>query len=126
AIAGMAVVKVRSHPGGLALLEEKLTSLLESGPERRLTLLDNDGTVRARYSASQGNCLIDFAQHPSGDISVVLATASTVTLVRLDRLAAVSNAFPLLDEQAPSDPFYDDGGVHDDGSMLPVFTRDAV
>lgn len=126
AIAGMAVVKMRSGPDGLALLEETLTSLSETGPQRRLTLLDNDGAVRARYSAPQGYSLIDFAQHPSGDVSVALATATTVTLVRLDRFAAVSSEAPLLDAQAPSDPFYDQGGVHDDGSMLPVFTRDAV
>jgi len=117
---------MRSGPDGLALLEEKLTSLSEPGPQRRLTLLDNEGAVRARFSAPPGYSLIDFAQHPSGEVTVVLATSTTVTLLRLDRFATVSNEFPLLDAQAPSDPFYDDGGVHDDGSMLPVFTRDAV
>src|SRR5262249_42977373 len=65
-------------------------------------------------------------QHPSGEISVVLATARTVRLVRLDRAGAVRNDFALTDAEAPNDPFYDHGGVRDDGSMLPVLTRDAV
>ena len=125
-VAGQAVIKVRAGPDAAALLEEKLVSLRESGPERRLTLLDDSGAVRSRYVAPPGRALIDFAQHPSGEISVVLATAKTVTLVRLDRLAAAISEFELLDPQAPNDPFYDDGGVHDDTSMLPIFTRDAV
>src|SRR5258706_2030876 len=110
----MAVIKVRSSLNGVTLLEEKLTSLLESGPQRRITLLDQRGAVRARYSPPPGSSLIDFAQHASGEMSVALATARTVTLVRLDRAAAVSTEFPLLDPQAASDPFYDAGGVHDD------------
>jgi hypothetical protein len=126
AVAGMAVIKVRTGPDGVALLEEKLTSLLETGPQRRITLLDAAGVVRGRYSAPAGSSLIDFAQHPSGEISAVLATARTVTLVRLDHSAVPANEFPLLDPQAPNDPFFDHGGVRDDGSMVPVFTRDAV
>jgi len=125
-VAGLAVVKLRSSPDGLAILEERLTSLTESGPARRLTLLDGNGAVRGRYVAPTGFAVIDFAQHPSGEISVVLATAKTVTLVHLDRSAVADSEFPLLDPQAPGDPFYDAGGVHDDGSMLPLFTRDAV
>jgi hypothetical protein len=126
AVSGMAVIKVRTSPDGVALLEEKLRPLLDPGPERRITLLDGSGDVRARYSAPAGSSLIDFAQHPSGEITIALATARTVTLVRLDRFAVAGNEFPLLDPQAPTDPFYDTGGLHDDGSMLPVFTRDAV
>jgi hypothetical protein len=125
-VSAMAVIKVRPSPDGVALLEEKLRPLLDPGPERRLTLLDGNGAVRARYSAPAGSSLIDFAQHSSGAITVALATAKTVTLVRLDRAAVASQEFPLLDPQAPNDPFYDHGGVHDDGSMVPAFTRDAV
>ena len=66
----------------------------------RDALLDQRGAVRARYSPPPGFFLIDFAQHASGEITVALATARTVTLVRLDRAAAVSTEFPLLDPQA--------------------------
>ena len=126
AVPGMAVVKVRAGTDGVAVLEEKLTSLRESGPERQLTVLDNDGSVRGRYVATPGSSLVDFALHPSGQITVVLATARTVTLVRLDPSAVVLRDFPLIDPQAPNDPFFNQGGIHDDGSLLPVFTRDAV
>ena len=126
AVSGMAVIKVRSSVDGVTTLEEKLTSLVQTGPERRITLLDQAGAVRARYSPPAGSSLIDFAQHASGEISVALATARTVTLVRLDRVAAVISEFPLVDPQAPNDPFFDAGGVRDDTSMVPVFTRDAV
>ena len=126
AIAGMAVIKVQAGLQSVTLMAEKLTSLSESGPERSITLLDNNGVVSGRYSAPIGWALIDFTQHPSGEISVVLATARMVRLVRIDRAAVVRNDFALTDAQAPNDPFYDNGGVRDDGSMLPVLTRDAV
>jgi hypothetical protein len=101
--------------------------ILETGPQRRLTLLDAGGAVRARYSPPQGLSLIDFAQHPSGEITVALASARTVTLVRLDRAAARSFEFPLIDPQAPTDPYVFLGdGPRDDTSMVPVLTRDAV
>jgi len=124
---GMAVVKARPSPDGVTVLEEKAASILETGPQRRITLLDGNGVVRARYSPPQGFSLIDFAQHPSGEITVALASARTVTLVRLDRAAARSFDFPLVDAQAPTDPYVILGdGPHDDTSMVPVLTRDAV
>ena len=124
--AGMAVVKVRSSVDGVTVLEEKLTGLRDTGPQRRLTLLDTSGGVRARYSPPEGFSLIDFAQHPSGQVTVALASARAVTLARLDHAALPTFEYPLLDAQAANDPFYDSGGVHDDTSMVPIFTRDAV
>jgi len=124
---GTAVIKVRSSLDGVTLLEEKAIPILETGPQRRITLLDAAGAVRARYSPPQGFSLIDFAQHPSGEITVALASARTITLVRLDRAGARSFEFPLLDPQAPTDPYIILGdGPRDDTSMVPVFTRDAV
>jgi hypothetical protein len=126
AVAGMAVIKVQNGAKGVTFMSEKLTSLSESGPERSITLLDTSGAASGRYSAPSGWALIDFTQHPSGEISAVLATARTVRLVRIDRSAVVRNDFGLTDAQAPNDPFYDNGGIRDDGSLLPVVTRDAI
>src|SRR4249920_2096558 len=98
---GMAVVKARPGVDGVTLLEEKAISILETGPQRRITLLDAAGNVRARYSPPQGFSLIDFAQHPSGEITAALASAKAVTLVRLDRAGARGFEFPLVDSQAP-------------------------
>jgi hypothetical protein len=126
AVTGMDVIKVRAGAQGVTLMAERLTSLTEPGPDRSITVLDNSGVVSGRFAAPSGWAIIDFAQHPSGEISAVLATARTVRLVRFDRAAVVRNDFALIDAQAPNDPFYDNGGVRDDGSMLPVLTRDAV
>ena len=123
---GMAVVKVRASLDGATLLEEKASPITEAGPQRRITLVDSSGAVRARYAAPAGTSLIDFAQHASGEISVALATARTVILVRVARNGSAVSEFALLDAQAANDPFMDLGGVHDDTSMVPFFTRDAV
>jgi hypothetical protein len=99
---GMAVIKARPErrrrdaPGGEGV------SILETGPQRRLTLLDAGGAVRAL--PPRRAFLIDFAQHPSGDHGGA-RPARTVTLVRLDR-AARSFEFPLIDPQAPTDPTF--------------------
>src|SRR6476619_1788368 len=77
-VTGMAVVKARASVDGVTVLEEKPTSLLETGPQRRITMLDQSGAVRARYSPPQGFSLIDFAQHAQGEVSVALASARTM------------------------------------------------
>lgn len=126
AVTNVIVTKVQAGDHGVAFMEEKLTSLLEPGPLRSLTLLDNDGAVSGRYAAPSGWALVDFAQHPSGEISAILTTATAVRLVRLDRSAAVIDEFDLTDAQAPGDPFYDQGGLRNDNSLQPVWTHDAA
>ncbi|MGZ5047047.1 MAG: hypothetical protein ACXWF0_07235 [Usitatibacter sp.] len=125
-LTGMAVVKVRADALGMTTMEEKLNSIFEIGPNRRITTFDSAGAVGGRYTAPEGSSIVDFARHPSGETTVVLATAKTVTLVRLGRSAAPIDEFPLTDPQAPGDPFYDSGGIHDDTSMVPIYTRDAA
>jgi hypothetical protein len=126
AVTGVAVIKVQAGARGVTFMEEKLTSLSEAGPQRRIVLLDDRGAVSGGYAAPSGWALIDFAQHPSGEISAVVATARTVRLVRLDRGAVVQNELALVDAQAADDPFHDDGGIRDDTALVPSFTRDAV
>ncbi len=121
-----AVIKVRADTLGATTMEEKLTSIFETGPNRRITSLDGAGAVSGRYTAPDGWSIVDFARHPSGETTVILATAKTVKLTRLDRFAAPVSEFALTDPQAPSDPFYDSGGLHDDTSMVPIYTRDAA
>jgi hypothetical protein len=107
-------------------MEERLHALTDPGPERKLVLLDDSGAQAGQYAAPAGWALIDFARHASGETTVVLATARDVKLVRLDRSAAPIGELALVDPQAATDPYYDNGGVHDDGSLLPFYTRDAV
>lgn len=126
AVAGKAVIKVQSGAQGVAVMEEKLSPLAQPGPDRSIAVLDENGIVTGRYSPPTGFALVDFAQHPSGEISMALATAKTVRIVRIDRLAAVTSDLEFADPAAAQDPFYDEGGIHDDTSLLPFATRDAV
>ena len=126
AVTGLAVIKVQSGPGGIAALEQRLTALTEPGPDRSLAIHDVHGAVTGHYTAPPGFSLIDFAQHPSGEMSVALATARGVRLARVDRSGATVDLLDVSDPQAATDPFFDSGGIHDDGSLLPIYTRDAV
>ena len=126
AASGVAITKVRSGSGSVMVMQEKLRALTDPGPERRLVVLDDTGMETGRYVPPQGWSLIDFTQHASGEASVVLATAREVKLVRLDRTGAPRDETALADPQAATDPYYDNGGLHDDGSLLPYYTRDAV
>ena len=125
-VTGVAVIKVQSSLAGIAMLEEKPTSLFETGPDRRLVFASFTGAVSGTYSPPDGWLLIDFAQHPSGEVTATIAAPRQVRLVRLDRTATVRANFALTDAQVANDPFYDDGGRHDDTSMLPYYTGDAV
>lgn len=125
-VTGKAVIKVRTNSHGTTVMEERLTRLGEAGPDRSLEILDANATVKGRYSAPAGMSLIDFAQHPSGEVSVAIATAKTVRLVRLSPAAAVIDQAEIVDPQAATDVFFDSGGLHDPTSLLPVYTRDAV
>lgn len=125
-VPGRAVVKVRARAEGLVLLEETLTSLTAPAPLRTLELVDGSGRVAGRFDAPGEWTLIDFAVHPSGDVTVALATQRDVRLVRLDGTAAPKIDTTMADPMVATDPFFDQGGVRDDTSLLPVYTRDAV
>ena len=126
AITAMAAIKVQSGTAGIAVLEQHLNAITEAGPDRTLAIFDSHGAASGRYAPPAGYSLIDFAQHPSGEISVALATATGVRLARIDRTAVLMDDLAIVDPQAATDPFFDTGGIHDDNSLLPIFTRDAV
>lgn len=97
------------------------------GPvDRRIRVARGAPGTEALYAPPAGWSLIDLALHPSGELSAVLANGREVRLVRLDLQARVLSSVPLADAAAPSDPFYDFGGIKDDASLLPLHTRDAV
>jgi len=127
AVAGQAVIKVRTAGNVIALLEERLTSIFEPGPQRTLAILQADGRTAHSYVSPTGWSVIDFAVHPSGDISVALTTVREVRIVRLNRNGETRSDQLFLDPAAATDPFYDyEGGVRDDTALQPVLTHDAV
>lgn len=123
---GVAVVKVQASGGRIATLQERLTGLTEAGPDRRVALLEGPSTVAATYSPPAGWRLIDATLHPSGEISAAIATAREVKLVRLDAHGVQVAENEIFDNLAANDRYYDGGGMKDDTSLLPYYTRDAV
>jgi hypothetical protein len=126
-VPGKAVVKIRVAASGTTVMEERLQPLTHAGgPDRSLEIFDASGALTGRFTPPPDFALIDFAQHPAGEITLALATAKSVTLVRLSRSGTALDQMPVIDPQAATDRFYDEGGVRDDNSLLPVLTRDAV
>lgn len=127
AVSGQTVTKVRTSGSGVVLLEERLTSIFEDGPQRTLAILQSDGHTQQSYAAPQGWSVVDFAVHPSGDISVVLTTAREVRIVRLDASGSVRSDQVFADPAAPSDPFFNyANSVKDDSGLQPALMHDAA
>src|SRR5215468_4172687 len=103
AIVGQTVTKVRSSVNKAVLLEERLTSIFEDGPQRTLAILQSDGHTVQPYTPPAGWSLNDFAVHPSGDISAILTTATDVRIVRLDPHSSIRSDQLFLDPTSPTD-----------------------
>lgn len=127
-VAGEAVFKVRGAGSGWVALAEKLQPSFTSQrrPVRRL-LVAEGATAANSYTPPEGWSLIDFAVHPSREISAVIATDSQVRLLRLDRRGAVIAQFDFQDAAIPDDPYIGDPNtIPDHKALLPRATRDAV
>ncbi len=127
AVAGQTVTKVRSAGSEVVLLEERLTSIFEIGPQRTLEVLQSDGRTAHPYMPPAGWSVVDFAVHPSGEISAILTTATEVRLVRLNPDGAIRSDQLFLDPSAPADPFFNyAGGIKDDNALQPALMHDAA
>jgi hypothetical protein len=127
AVSGQTVAKVRTTGNEVVLLEERLTSLFESGPQRTLSILQTDRVGTRVYTSPSGWSVVDFVVHPSGDISAILTTAREVRIVRLDSKGSVQIDQPFLDPDAPTDPFFNySGGIKDDTALQPALMHDAA
>ena len=127
AVTGQTITKVRASAGHIVVLEEKLTSISEDGPDRTLSILQGDGHSVNSYSAPPGWSVVDFAVHPSGDISVILTTATEVRIVRLDSRGALRSDELFLDSLSPNDPYFNyAGGIKNDIALQPALMHDAA
>src|SRR5512144_3032144 len=69
-VPGKSVVKVRAVASGTTVMEERLQPLVHAGgPDRSLEIFDANGMPSGRYAPPAGFSLIDFAQHPAGEIT---------------------------------------------------------
>jgi hypothetical protein len=126
AVSGQAVIKARTAGDHIVFLEQRLTSLLEDGPDRTLATLQNGGHPLQTFAPPAGWSLVDFALHPSGDMSVALTTAREVRILRLDSKGSILSDQPFLDPSAPKDPFFNyAGGIKDDDALQPALMHDA-
>jgi hypothetical protein len=83
AVVGQTLTKVRTAGNEVVVLEERLTSIFENGPQRTLAILQSDDRTVHPYMPPPEWSVVDFAVHPSGDISAILTTATEVRIVRL-------------------------------------------
>jgi hypothetical protein len=126
-VAGQTVTKVRTAGGAVVVLEERLHSIFEDGPQRTLAILQSDGRTVRPYMTPAGWSVVDFAVHPSGDISAVLTTATEVRIVRLDPNGSVRSDLSFLDPAAATDPFFNyAGGIKADNALQPALMHDAA
>lgn len=126
-VTGQTVTKVRTTGDQIIVLEERLNSIFEDGPQRTLEILQSDGHTLLPYSAPVGWSVIDFAVHPSGDISVVLTTHTEVRIVRLGSNGAVRSDVLFSDSMASHDTFFDyAGGLKSDTALQPALMHDAA
>ena len=109
------------------VLEERLASIFEIGPQRTLAILQSDGRTVRPYMPPAGWSVVDFAVHPSGDISAILTTATEVRIVRLNSNGSIRSDQLFLDPSAPTDPLFNyAGGIKDDNALQPALMHDAA
>ena len=127
AVAGQTVIKVRTAGSHVVLLEERLNSIFEDGPQLTLATLQSDGHSVQTYTSPPGWSVVDFAVHPSGDISAILTTATEVRIVRLDPHGSTRSDQLFLDPSSPTDPFFNyAGGIKNDDALQPALMHDAA
>jgi hypothetical protein len=127
AVASQTVTKVRTAGNQVVFLEERLTSIFESGPQRTLGILQSNGHTVQPYMPPPAWSVVDFAVHPSGDISAILTTAREVRIVRLDPNGSIRSDESFLDPASATDPFFNyAGGIKDDNALQPALMHDAA
>jgi hypothetical protein len=126
-VVGQTVTKVRTSRNEAVLLEERLTSIFEDGPQRTLAILQSDGHTVQPYTPPPGWSVDDFAVHPSGEISAILTTATDVRIVRLDPNGSIRTDQLFLDPSSSTDPFFNyAGGIKNDNALQPALMHDAA
>src|SRR5215831_18803160 len=125
---GEAVVKFRAAGSGWAALVERLRVIEDvTAPDRRLLLAMNGTQSTTAISPPPGWSLIDFAIHPSGQISLILANNTELRLQRRTADGTLLADSSFVDAEASTDPFFGDlGQIDNSRSLVPKSTRDAA
>ncbi len=122
------VNKLLGRNGQWAALAQRARPLENNtAPDRELLLSRAAPAAALRWQPPEGWSLIDMAWHASGQLSLVLATSTTLRLLRLDAQAQVLADQAFTDPLTVTDPVggYGPTGPSNDW-LLPRATRDAV
>ncbi len=125
---GEAVIKVRSQGSTWVALAETPRPLeIPTAPQRRLLVSQADGRASGQdYQPPAGWSLLDFALHPSGQISLLLGNDRELRLLRLSAAGLPQRDQAFVDPLVATDPFVGDPqSARDHQSLLPYYTRDA-
>lgn len=127
-VAGGAIYKLRTNQAGWTALVDAPRRLTDySMPDRRLVLSANGTTLSGQWQPPADWSLIDFAVHPSGQHTAVLASQTSIRLVRLSAQGTVLAETEFADAAAPADPYYGEPYyIRDSNALVPHATRDAV
>lgn len=127
-VAGAAVYKVRTNLDGWTAMVDAPRRLTDySMPDRRLVVSANGSALSGQWQPPAGWSLIDFAAHPSGQLTAVLANQSSIRLVRLSAQGTVLAESDFADPAAPTDPYLGEPYyIRDSNALVPHATRDAV
>lgn len=120
---GQAVVKLRGLGTAWVALAEKARTLeIPTQPQRRLLV-----SQATDYLPPPGWSLLDFALHPSGQISLLLGSDRELRLLRLSAAGQLLREQDFTDPLVATDPFVGDPrAARDHLSLLPYYTRDAA
>ncbi|TDP64105.1 hypothetical protein DES47_104393 [Roseateles toxinivorans] len=124
------IVKLRASGNAwMAVAEKPRPHEDNTAPDRHLLVAPPGASAALEFTPPAGWALIDSVLHPSGELSVVLATARQLRLLRLGAQAQQIGNADFVDPLTATDPIFSEGGssfVHDSSSQLPFATRDAV
>lgn len=126
-LSSVAVNKFRASGNSWGVLTEHLLPLADvTAPDRGLLLSGGNGQTHS-VDLPQDWSLIDFALHPSGEVSLVLATDTQLRLQRRAGDGRLLGDMAFADAEAANDPFIGNAGIlKDPQSLVPQGTRDAV
>lgn len=124
---GYAIVKVATAGNGWAALADRPLPVANvTIPDRRLHLAPA-GTPTATFTPANGWALVDFALHPSQQVTLALANQRQVRLVRLNAQGQLLAEFDFIDLESPQDPFMSDPiYIRDATAMVPFNSRDTI
>jgi hypothetical protein len=125
---GVAVIKFRAEGSEWAALTERFKRLEDkTAPDRRLLTAPDGTRAVTSIDPPAGWSLIDFALHPSGEITLILATDKELRLQRRAANGDLIGDSNFTDAEAATDPFIGDARrIPDPQSLVPLGTRDSV